>query len=282
MFWHSLPELTEMVTMKKPRPKIVVVIPIYNDSSLKMYFDRFHLVDEEKREVDHVVFMTDKALGLSENKDIDPNRTSVVPWGPEIIWVALDGYHWRRNDPLRVGYVGPFNRATCVDCLPEILGGIPVRHPLYQGFHKVNPSQGVRLELFGDGEMWKEFKKRSNAAMTWYGYRSDLTSFMSQWDLYVYPMKEMCYCGSELKIQQALASFVPIVIRPSRGLAEMGLSECGFVCKDNGEVVTKSLQLLCDVDLRMHLQHTARVHALRRLGAHNSTACMESIYSSLV
>ena len=282
MFWHSLPELTAMVSMKKPRPKIVVVIPVYNTNALKMYFDRFSLVDAEKREVDHVVFMTDKALGLPENKGIDLNRVSVVPWGPELIWAALDGYHWRRNDPLRIGYVGPFNRAICADCLPEVLGGIPAKHPAYQGFHKANPQQGVRFELFGDGEMWEAFKKRSNAAMIWHGYSPDLASFMYQWDLYVYPMKEMCYCGSELKIQQALASFVPIVIRPSKGLAELGLSKCGFVCKDYSEVVARSRQLLCDVGLRMHFQQAARVHALRELGAHNSTAEMERIYLSLV
>ena len=282
MFWHSTPELTLAIRMKKPRPKIVVVIPIYNDNSLRMYFDRFFLTDEEKREVDHVVFMSDKAVSLPENAGIDPSRISVVPWGPELIWAALDGYQWRTADPMRVGCIGPFNSATTIGNLPEILKEIKTPCSRYRiGNGRV--ANGAVIDLIGDGELKPGFQKRSNASMRWHGHLSkkDLLKMMSSWDVFAYPMKDLCYCASEMKIQEACASFVPIVIHPSTGLCEMGLDKCGVVCDKVSDVPDNVMKLFSEPELRRSYQHSARTHALKTMGAHTSTKAMELIYEQL-
>ena len=264
MFWHSMPELTMAIRMKKPRPKIVVIIPIYNTNSLKMYFDRFNLSDEEKKEIDHVVFMTDKAVGLPENKGI--GNFSVIPFGPDLIWCALDGFHWRTNNPQKVGYVGPVNPAVTNPELINIL--------------KKVKNQKVKFEFVGGGEMEGKFKASSDSRFVWLP-RQPLAEFektVSNWDIYTYPMKDVCYCGSEMKLQQACASFSALVIKPSIGLCDMGLENAGVVCATDNDVAKAIDQILSDDAYKKELQHRARVHALSKMGAHITTLKMEEVY----
>lgn len=264
MFWHSMPELTQAIRMKKPRPRIVVIIPIYNTNSLKMYFDRFNLSDEEKKEIDHVVFMTDKAVDLPENKGI--GNFSVIPWGPDIIWCALDGFHWRRNAPQQVGYVGPVNNAVTNPNLVEIFKNVK--------------TQNAKFQFVGGGELVSKFKQSSDQRFSWIDHLAlqEFEKTLSNWDIYAYPMKDVCYCGSEMKIQQACASFSALIIKPSTGLCDMGLENAGIVCKTDNEVTQAIDQVLNDNDLKMTLQHKAREHALSSLGAHISTLKMEQVY----
>ena len=268
MFWHSTPELTAAVRMKKPRPKIVVIIPIYNTNSLRMYFDRFNLSDEEKKEVDRVVFMTDKAYGLAENNGV--RDFCVNPWGPDLIWCALDGFHWRRNPVQRVGYVGPYNHAVTNPNLVSIL--------------KAVKSNKVRFEMIGGGELEGKFKTEADSRFAWIPHLplAEFEKALCNWDIFTYPMKDMCYCGSEMKIQQACASFTAMVVKPSIGLCDMGLEDAGIVCKSDGEVPVAIDRVLSDTGLKMELQQRARVHALKHMGAHTSTAKMEEIYQQIV
>lgn len=271
MFWHSMPELTEIISLKKSQ-KVIVIVPIYNDNSLRGQFDRFYLTDDEKKVADHVVFMTNKALDLEENQNI-VNR-SVVPFGSDLIFPALKGYHWRTNEPKIVGCIGPFNHSVTYDNLAQLLC-------------KIKTDKGWAFEMVGGGQMSKametEFKNETVSAK-WIEHldREAFWKVLSRWDVYCYPMKDMCYCGSEMKIQEACASFIPLVIKPSKGLCNMELEKCGFVCDKYDQVPGAVEKLLNDLDLRRNYQHSARIHALRTMGSHTSTSEMEVIYRALV
>jgi len=266
-FWRSMPELTEILSMVH-RPKVIIIIPIYNDNALRVY-DRFYLNSKEIQLADHVVFVTNKALNLPGNKGIV--NKSVVPLGPEVIWAASYGYHWRTNQKKVVGYIGPINPAVTHSQLPEILKDV---------------SHTAIIEIAGGGSMTKQFQSRVSQGQQykWLGRlkKKDLYSVLSKWDVYVYPMKEHCYCGAELKIQDACASSIPMVLKPSTGLCDMGLEKCSIICKNYEDVAPAVNKLLSDQAYRRSMQHAARVHALQTLGSHTAARDMEVIYQSLM
>lgn len=281
-FWRSMPELTEWTRVVRGlgpgslgrRPRTVVVIPIYNDNRLRGRFDRFYLSEEEKQIVDHVVFVTEKAIGLLENAGVGDH--SYVPWGPDMALPALLGSQRGETSNKSVGFVGPLYPEVTYPGLIDVLS-------------RVRLAGQIDIAGFGKSKLLIAMKERGrimfrdSVQVNWIAacpYEEHLRR-VATWDVFAYPMKQMCYCASEMKIQEACACGCPLVIKPSAGLAEMGLESCGTVCGRYEEVPGAIDVFLADPAARKAAGDRARIHALQRMGAHTAARDMEAIYVSL-
>lgn len=117
----------------------------------------------------------------------------------------------------------------------------------------------------------------------WMGYVEDVGEVLAELDVYVCPLCEDTYAGSEMNVQEAMFAQLPVVAFPHGGVRELiRHGESGMVVHTEEEYARTLEFLQAHPEERRRLGRNAGAYAREHFGAANAAREMDRVYATLL
>lgn len=155
-------------------------------------------------------------------------------------------------------------------------------HPDFAGMHTRLGRPEVRILVAGDGGARRILASApvpAGVRMELRGQVADVGSFLSQCDVFGYPLRRPCYATTELVVHEAMAAGLPCVVLADGGPAHSVVhGVTGFVAADEDDYLCRLRTLHDDPVLRRRMGEAAALHAQTHFGVDNLAPLVEAVY----